>query len=66
MGCSDRIVANLLGVRWPSEPCAGGANILAFFELPSQPGIDRDRNTPAWVQHLALQCDSVDKLLATK
>ena len=45
---------------------AGGGNILAFFELPSQPPMDRDRNTPAWVQHLALQCDSVDTLLATR
>jgi lactoylglutathione lyase len=28
--------------------------------------MDRDRNTPAWVQHLALEVDSVDTLLATK
>jgi lactoylglutathione lyase len=45
---------------------AGGGNILAFFELPSQPPMDRDRNTPAWVQHLALEVDSVDTLIATK
>jgi lactoylglutathione lyase len=45
---------------------AGQGNILAFFELPSQPPMDRDRNTPAWVQHLALECESVDTLLATK
>ncbi|MCC9597528.1 MULTISPECIES: VOC family protein [unclassified Rubrivivax] len=45
---------------------AGGGNVLAFFELPTQPAMDRDRNTPAWVQHLALQVDSVDTLLATK
>ena len=45
---------------------AGQGNILAFFELPSQPPMDRDRNTPPWVQHLALECDSVDTLLATK
>ncbi len=25
---------------------AGGGNILAFFELPTQPEMDRDRNTP--------------------
>jgi glyoxylase I family protein len=45
---------------------AGQGNILAFFELPGQPRMDRDRNTPAWVQHLALECDSVDTLVATK
>jgi lactoylglutathione lyase len=41
-------------------------NILAFFELPTRPAMDRDRNTPVWVQHLALEVDSVDALLATK
>jgi catechol 2,3-dioxygenase-like lactoylglutathione lyase family enzyme len=45
---------------------AGQGNVLAFFELPSQPPMDRDRNTPAWVQYLALECESVDTLLATK
>jgi len=45
---------------------AGGGNVLAFFELPSQPPMDRDRNTPAWVQHLALEVDSVDTLLTRK
>ena len=28
--------------------------------------MDRDRNTPSWVQHLALKVDSVETLLATK
>jgi lactoylglutathione lyase len=45
---------------------AGDGNILAFFELPTCAPMDRDRNTPTWVQHLALQVDSVDTLLATK
>jgi glyoxylase I family protein len=45
---------------------AGQGNILAFFELPTRPAMDRDRNTPSWVQHLALEVDSVDTLLATK
>lgn len=45
---------------------AGNGNVLAFFELPSQAPMDRDRNTPAWVQHLALKVESMDKLLATK
>ena len=34
---------------------AGSGNILAFFELPTQAHMDRDRNTPQWVQHLALK-----------
>src|SRR3990170_1171967 len=34
---------------------AGGGNILAFFELPKQAPMDRDRNTPAWTQHLAME-----------
>ena len=45
---------------------AGAGNILAFFELPTQAPMDRDRNTPAWVQHLALDCDSVEALMAAK
>ncbi len=45
---------------------AGNGNILAFFELPNQPEMGRDPNTPAWVQHLALKVDSVDTLVATK
>jgi lactoylglutathione lyase len=45
---------------------AGNGNILAFFELPNQQPMDRDRNTPAWVQHLALKVESVEKLLAAK
>lgn len=45
---------------------AGQGNVLAFFELPTKAPMDRDRNTPPWVQHLALQVDSVDTLLATK
>jgi catechol 2,3-dioxygenase-like lactoylglutathione lyase family enzyme len=45
---------------------AGHGNVLAFFELPTQPPMDRDRNTPNWVQHLALRLDSMEQLLATK
>jgi lactoylglutathione lyase len=45
---------------------AGNGNILAFFELPTQPAMDRDRNTPAWVQHLALKVESVEKLMEAK
>ena len=45
---------------------AGGGNVLAFFELPNSPTMGRDTNTPAWVQHIALEVDSMDELLATK
>ena len=45
---------------------AGHGNVLAFFELPSQPPMDRDHNTPVWVQHLALKVDSMATLLAAK
>jgi len=45
---------------------AGHGNILAFFELPNQAPMDRDRNTPEWVQHLALKVDSEATLLAAK
>jgi lactoylglutathione lyase len=45
---------------------AGQGNVLAFFELPGQAPMDRDNNTPSWVQHLALEVDSVDVLIAAK
>ncbi len=45
---------------------AGGGNVLAFFELPNSPDMDRDRNTPEWVQHIAFEVASVEELLATK
>ncbi len=45
---------------------AGQGNVLAFFELPTQPDMGRDENTPAWVQHLALEIESMDELLAAK
>jgi catechol 2,3-dioxygenase-like lactoylglutathione lyase family enzyme len=45
---------------------AGGGNILAFFELPNSPPMDRDRNTPEWVQHIAFKVGSVDDLANTK
>lgn len=34
---------------------AGNGNVLAFFELPNQPEMGFDPNTPNWVQHLALK-----------
>lgn len=45
---------------------AGGGNILAFFELPNAPEMGRDTNTPEWVQHIALEVDTVAELETTK
>ncbi len=45
---------------------AGNNNVLAFFELPEQAPMDRDRNTPQWVQHIALRVANLDALLAAK
>ncbi|MDR3508080.1 MAG: VOC family protein [Caulobacteraceae bacterium] len=45
---------------------AGGGNVLAFFELPGQPPMGRDPNTPAWVQHIAFEVADLDALMAAK
>lgn len=45
---------------------AGNGNVLAFFELPTQPEMGRDPNTPAWTQHLALEVESEAELLKVK
>ena len=45
---------------------AGQGNVLAFFELPTQPPMGRDPNTPAWVQHIAFKVDDYDSLLTAK
>ena len=45
---------------------AGNGNVLAFFELPEQPAMGRDQNTPAWVQHIAFKVDSLETLLSVK
>ena len=45
---------------------AGMGNVLAFFELPTQPDMDRDRNTPEWVQHIAFELEDYDALLDAK
>ncbi len=45
---------------------AGGGNILAFFELPNSPEMGRDPNTPEWVQHIALEVESMEVLEAAK
>jgi len=45
---------------------AGNGNVLAFFELPTKPDMDRDRNTPVWVQHLAFKVKDRETLVAFK
>jgi catechol 2,3-dioxygenase-like lactoylglutathione lyase family enzyme len=45
---------------------AGMGNVLAFFELPTKAPMGRDDNTPVWTQHLALEVDSVETLMAAK
>lgn len=45
---------------------AGNGNVLAFFELPNQPDMGKDPNTPAWVQHLAFRVAGEEELRAAK
>jgi catechol 2,3-dioxygenase-like lactoylglutathione lyase family enzyme len=45
---------------------AGNGNVLAFFELPEQPDMGRDENTPQWVQHIAFKVATMDDLMAAK
>ncbi len=44
----------------------GGGNVIAFFELPNQPDMGKDPNTPTWVQHIAFEVADMDALLAAK
>ena len=45
---------------------AGMGNVLAFFELPTKEPMDRDRNTPEWVQHIAFEVENYTELMAAK
>lgn len=45
---------------------AGQGNILAFFEITGSPPMDRDRNTPKWVQHIAFRVHDSEALAAAK
>jgi catechol 2,3-dioxygenase-like lactoylglutathione lyase family enzyme len=45
---------------------AGMGNVLAFFELPTQPPMGRDPNTPEWVQHIAFRVKDRAELLEFK
>ncbi len=41
-------------------------SMLDFIEVPLSPAADKDRNTPAWVQHLAIRVGTLDALLEVK
>ena len=45
---------------------AGMGNVIAFFELPNSPDMDRDQNTPLWVQHIAFEVADMGALVAAK
>jgi catechol 2,3-dioxygenase-like lactoylglutathione lyase family enzyme len=45
---------------------AGMGNVLAFFELPTRAPMGRDENTPAWVQHIAFEVETLEALLDAK
>lgn len=45
---------------------AGNGNVLAFFELPEQPDMGRDENTPEWVQHIAFRVGTMHELVSAK
>lgn len=45
---------------------AGMGNVMAFFELPAAPPMDRDRNTPPWVQHIAFELSDLEALRRAK
>lgn len=45
---------------------AGMGNILAFFEITGEKEMDRDQNTPRWVQHIAFQLKDEQALLEAK
>ena len=45
---------------------AGMGNVLAFFELPTKEPMDRDNNTPEWVQHIAFEVADYEALEAAK
>jgi glyoxylase I family protein len=45
---------------------AGMGNVLAFFEIPNSPPMQKDPNTPDWVQHIAFEVEDMEALLAAK
>ena len=45
---------------------AGAGGILAFFEVADFGPIQRDPNTPSWLQHIAFQVKEMDNLMEVK
>ncbi len=45
---------------------AGQGGVIAFFEVPHSPTMQADPNTPAWVQHIAFELNSLTELMAAK
>ena len=45
---------------------AGVGSVLAFFEIPNSPPMGMDPNTPKWVQHLALNVETLQELMDAK
>ncbi|MGE0735175.1 MAG: VOC family protein [Alphaproteobacteria bacterium] len=45
---------------------AGKGCSLAFFEVPNSPPMQRDPNTPAWLQHIAFQVKDEKELMRFK
>jgi catechol 2,3-dioxygenase-like lactoylglutathione lyase family enzyme len=44
----------------------GDGSCVAFFEVPEAAPMQKDPNTPEWVQHLAMNVDSMEELEAAK
>lgn len=44
----------------------GDGSYIAFFEVPEEPPMGRDTNTPEWVQHLALEVKDLETLTSAK
>jgi glyoxylase I family protein len=44
----------------------GDGSYIAFFDLPSSPPAESDRNTPNWVNHIAFEVPDMDALLEGK
>lgn len=45
---------------------AGQGNILAFFEITGEKEMNRDLNTPKWVQHIAFRIEDAEALTEAK
>lgn len=45
---------------------AGNGNVLAFFEVPNSAPMQKDPNTPDWVQHIAFEVKDMAALLSAQ